>query len=498
MTVLAHSDRQLIEITRPTAWRNPRPEPRYDLVVIGGGTAGLVTAMGAAGLGARVALVERHRLGGECLHNGCVPSKALLRTARAAGELRKAAGVGVRAAAVTVDFAAAVRRMRARRAALAPNDAADRLVRAGVHLFFGDARFAGPREVIVGGDRLRFAHALIATGSRPAVPPIPGLRQIRFLTNETIFDLTACPARLIVVGGGAVGCELAQAFGRFGARVTLIEQGDRLLPHDDENAARIVQQGLEADGVQLALGVRIERVAQQDGAIVVSAVGGADRRTEELVGDRLLVAAGRAANVEALDLETAQIAVGPHGIVADDYLRTTNRRVYAAGDVCGQFQFTHAADAMARIVVQNTLFPVRRKASRLTIPWCTYTDPELAHVGLGAAEASRRHGVQTLTVPFADIDRARLDDETTGFVRVHHRDGRLLGCTIVGTGAGELIGYAAEAIARRSTLTAWASAIFPYPTRAEAFRKAGDAYLRGRLTPAVGRWLERYFQLTRW
>lgn len=498
MTIAAEANERLVELTRPTGWRNPRAQPHYDLLVIGGGTAGLVTAKGGAALGARVAIIERARLGGECLHTGCVPSKALLRTARAVGELRGAHEVGVQTSAGAVDFGAAHRRMAARRAALASNDAAKRLVRAGIDVFFGDARFTGPRMVAVAGEALRFGRAVIATGSRPAVPPIAGLAEVPFLTNETVFDLTIRPTHCIVIGGGPVGCELAQAFARFGSRVTLIEQGGQLLAHDDGDAAAIVQAGLEADGVQVVLGRRIERVTEQDGHIQVSAAPDGTAEAEHFVGNSLLVAAGRVANLDALDPSAAGIAVNPRGLVTDEYLRTTNRRVYAAGDVCGRLQFTHAADAMARIVVQNALFPLRRQVSRLTIPWCTYTDPELAHVGIGTVAGSRERRVQTLTIPFAEVDRSVIDDETAGFVRVHHRDGRLLGCTIVGRGAGELIAYASEAVARRSTLNAWASAIFPYPTRAEAFRKAGDAYRRARVTPAVRRWLEQYFRFTRW
>jgi pyruvate/2-oxoglutarate dehydrogenase complex dihydrolipoamide dehydrogenase (E3) component len=498
ITATRDADHSVDALTRPLTWRNPHPQSRYDVVVIGGGTAGLVTAMGGAALGARVALIERARLGGECLHTGCVPSKGLLRTARAVGDLRTAARVGVHAVVGGVDFDAAMRRMTQARADLARHDAADRVVRAGIDLFFGEARFTDSRTVGVAGEHLRFRRAVIATGSRPAVPPIAGLAGVSFLTNETVFELPTRPAHLIVIGGGPVGCELAQAFARFGSRVTVIEHGHRLLPHDDPDAATIVQEALAADGVEIAIDRRIDRISQRNGHIVVLVTRGSATNGEEFVGDRLLVAAGRAANVESLDLGAAGIAVGSNGVVTDDFLQTTNRRVLAAGDVCGRLQFTHAADAMARIVVQNALFPVRRKASRLTIPWCTYTDPEVAHVGIGPEPASRARQVQTLTVPFAEIDRAIIDEDPRGFIRVHHRGGRLLGCTIVGTSAGELIAYASDGVARHATLTAWASAIVPYPTRADVFRKAGDAYRRERLTPGIRRWLERYFRFTRW
>ena len=489
----------LDRLVRPPGWRNPRPQGTYDLVVIGGGTAGLVSAVGAATLGARVALVERARLGGDCLNTGCVPSKAILRTARAIGELRRADALGVRVTGVDIDFPAIMRRMRQRRAALAVNDSAPRLTRLGVQLFFGDAAFTSAREIAVGSEILRFTRAAIATGSRPAVPPIDGLSNTPYLTTETVFDLTERPARLLIIGGGAIGCELSQAFARFGSRVTVFDQSRRVLANDDPDASLLVQRALTSDGVQFELGTVITHVSHQNGAPIVYFRRSPDGPQEQLAGDRLLVATGRASDVERLDLTRAGIHAGPHGVVVNDRLRTSNRRVYAAGDVCSRFQFTHVADASARIVIQNALFFGRRRASALTIPWCTYTDPEVAHVGLSAAAAeTRRPHVQTISVPLSDVDRAVLDDEAQGFVKVHHDRGRLLGCTIVAAHAGEMIGQASSAIARGATLNDFSSTIHAYPTQGEALRKAGDAYRRTRLTPGVRRLLERYFRLTRW
>jgi pyruvate/2-oxoglutarate dehydrogenase complex dihydrolipoamide dehydrogenase (E3) component len=485
-------------LVRPPDWRNPRPRSVYDLVVIGGGTAGLVSAVGAAGLGARVALVERDRLGGDCLNTGCVPSKAMLRSARAIGELRRADALGIRVSGIAVDFGAVMHRMRQRRAALAVNDSADRLTRLGVDVFFGDGAFTGAREVAVGSQTLRFKRAAIATGSRPAVPPIEGLASTPHLTNETVFDLPDCPRRLLVIGGGAVGCELSQAFARLGSRVVVFDQAPRLLAHDDPDAAIIVQRVLAGDGVLFELGAGITEVSGRAGTVVVRFRRSPGGPVEELAGDRLLVATGRAPNIEGLDVARAGIHAGPRGVVVDDRLRTTNRRVFAAGDVCSRFQFTHAADAMARIVIQNALFLGRKKASALTIPWCTYTDPEVAHVGLVTGAAATGSDVQTISVPLSDVDRAVLDDEAEGFVRVHHAQGRLLGCTIVAAHAGEMIGQASQAIARGASLNEFSSMIVPYPTQAEALRKAGDAYRRSRLTPRVRRAFDRYFRLTRW
>lgn len=488
----------LDRLVRPRGWRNPRPHGIYDFVVIGGGTAGLVSAVGAAGLGARVALIERDRLGGDCLNTGCVPSKAILRTARAIGELRRAEELGVRVNGIDVEFTAVMDRMRRRRVALAVNDSAQRLAGLGIDVFFGQAAFAGTREVAVGSQRLRFTRATVATGSRPGVPPIDGLANTPYLTNESVFELAERPDRLLVIGGGAIGCELSQAFARLGSRVVVFDQAPRPLPADDPDASVIVQRVLTREGVRFELGTAVTHVSRRDGAVVVRFRRSPDGPPEEVEGDRLLVATGRAPNIEGLDVSRAGILAGPRGIVVDDRLRTSNRRVYAAGDVCTHLQFTHTADATARIVIQNALFFGRKRASALTIPWCTYTDPEVAHVGLSAAGAATRREVQTISVPLSDVDRAVLDDEVEGFVRVHHDHGRLLGCTIVAAHAGETIGQATGAIARGATLNELSSIIFPYPTQAEGLRKAGDAYRRTRLTPGVRRWLERYFRFTRW
>jgi pyruvate/2-oxoglutarate dehydrogenase complex dihydrolipoamide dehydrogenase (E3) component len=392
-----------------------------------------------------------------------------------------------------------MRRMRQRRAALAVSDSTERLTRLGIQVFFGTAAFTSSREIAVGSRTLRFTRAAIATGSRPAVPPIDGLSNTPYLTNETVFDLTERPDRLLIIGGGAIGCELSQAFARLGSRVTVFDQAPRLLATDDADASAIVQRVLTSDAVQFELGVVITRVSSRDGATIVHFRRSPDGPQEEIAGERLLVATGRTPNIDGLDLARAGIHAGPRGIVVDDRLRTSNRRVYAAGDVCSRFQFTHVADATARIAIQNALFFGRRKASALTIPWCTYTDPEVAHVGLSAEDAEkRRPDVQTISVPLSEVDRAVLDDEADGFVRVHHDRGRLLGCTIVAARAGEMIGQVSYALARGATLNDFASTIYAYPTQVEALRKAGDAYRRTRLTAGVRRALERYCRLTRW
>ena len=471
-------DDRLRAAAHPPGWTNPGPRGRYHLVVIGGGTAGLVTAMGASGLGARVALVERALLGGDCLITGCVPSKAILRSARAAADARFAPAVGVDVAGVEPDFAAVMRRMRARRADISPHDSAERLRAAGVDVYFGDARFTGPSAIAVDGRTLTFRRAVIATGSRAAVPPIPGLSAAPYLTNETLFSLTGQPKRLAIVGAGAIGCEMAQAFARLGTAVTLIDRAAQVLPQEDVDAAAIVARRLAADGVTVQL----------DANIVGVSAGGVDISGAGLQPcDRVLIATGRSPNIESLDLPAAGVAFDADGVIVDDHLQTGNRRIFAAGDVCSKFKFTHAADALARIVIQNALFFGRRRASALVIPWCTYTDPEVAHVGA--------YGGETITIPLADVDRAVVDEERDGFVRVHHDRGRLLGCTVVASRAGEMIGVATHALTHGASLADLGSTIQPYPTLNNAFRAAGDAYGRSRLTPGVRRHLQRYFRL---
>jgi pyruvate/2-oxoglutarate dehydrogenase complex dihydrolipoamide dehydrogenase (E3) component len=491
---------ELLSRVHPAAWKNPAPASKYDLVVVGGGTAGLVSAMGAVGLGARVALVERHLLGGDCLNTGCVPSKAVIRSARVVGELNRASALGVSPGDMCIDFGAVMRRMRQRRAGIAVHDSAERLRAAGVHVFFGAARFSDERTVLVDGQTLRFRRAVIATGGRPTAPPIPGLESVPFLTNETIFSLTELPRRLLVIGAGPIGCELAQAFARLGSVVTVFDQAVQVLPREGADAAAIVHRSLESDGVRFELGVRLDRVENAGGEARIQYTRNqqAGNATGSVAGDAILVAAGRAPNVEDLHLEAAGITATKQGVRVNIRLQTSNPRVYASGDVCSEYKFTHAADAMSRIVIQNALFFGRRKVSDLVIPWVTYTDPEVAHVGASEQDVAKAGDrLKTITVQLSEIDRAVVDDETDGFVRVHHEKGVLRGCTIVAPHAGEIIAEAVYAMTHRGTLSALSSTIHPYPTQAEALRKAGDAYRRESLTPSVRKWLQRYFAWTR-
>jgi pyruvate/2-oxoglutarate dehydrogenase complex dihydrolipoamide dehydrogenase (E3) component len=487
---LDEANLELLARVHPPDWRSPEPRGRYHLVAIGAGTAGLVTAAVAASLGARVALIERHLMGGDCLNVGCVPSKAVIAAARRA-HLREGGAV---------DFAEAMRRMRGVRARIAVEDSAARYSgEFGVDVYLGEARFTGPDRLRVGERELRFRRAVITTGARATAPPVPGLAEVGYRTNETIFELTERPARLAVIGGGPIGCELAQAFQRLGVRVTLLQDEPQLLVREDPEAAELVQRALVRDGVELVLGCTIER-AEAAGGEKRLQVKRADGRTGSLAVDEILVAAGRAPNVEGLGLEAAGVAVDPRrGVQVDDRLRTTNRRIYAAGDVCMAWKFTHAADAAAKIVVQNALFGARRKLSSLVMPWCTYTEPEVAHVGLYEAEA-RARGIEldTFVTPLAKVNRAVTDGEEEGFVKVHVRKGsdRIVGGTWVGAHAGELVTLLTLAMVSGVGLGAFSNVIYPYPTLAEGLKATAGAYTRTRLTPTVKRLFGLWFRLT--
>ena len=491
-------NRRLVANVHPADWANPAPARKYNLVVLGGGTAGLVSAVGAAGLGAKVALVERQLLGGDCLNFGCVPSKGLLRAARAAHEFSDGASFGVRIqGSLLVDFAAAAERMRKVRARISEHDSAQRLAGLGVDVFLGDASFVGPEAVQVGAQRLRFSKAVIATGARAAEPPIPGLGEVGYFTNETVFSLTQAPRRLAVIGAGPIGCELAQAFRRLGSQVSIVGRAKRLLPREDQETAALLQGVFEKEGIALRLDAKVERVEQQPGAkvLVVSRSGERD----DIRCDEILVAVGRAPNIEGLGLAQAGVAFDERGVRVDGRLRTSNPRIYAAGDICSAYKFTHAADAMARVVIQNALFFGRKRAARLVIPWCTYTDPEIAHVGINEDQARKRPDVATYRVDMSTVDRAILDGEELGFAKIHARkkDGQILGATLVARHAGEMIPELVLAMGERLGLKTIAGTIHPYPTQAEILKKAAEAHLRSRLTPSLQQWLKRYFRWRR-
>lgn len=462
-------DQTLRERVKPPHWVNPKPRKRYQLAVIGGGPAGLMCAAAAAGLGASVALVERDLLGGDCLNVGCVPSKTLLRTAKAAAEVRWAQRSGVHAAEPAIDFAHVMEDVRRIRAQLASHDSAERFRSLGIDVFLGAGQFKDRKSVEVNGQFLKFGRCVIATGTSPDSAENPPIAGSRWFTNESIFTLRELPKRLLVLGAGPVGCELAQAFARLGSAVTISSRDGRVLPREDRDLAGCVEEALRADGVRFATEPALPAAF-----------------------DAVLAATGRRPNVAGLNLEAAGVSFDEkRGIHIDDYLRTTNPRVFAAGDVADLgYRFTNAADAMARLVVRNALFAGRGRASSLVIPWCTYTQPELARIGLSEAEARERG----IAVTVFRNDSGQLDRAVTD--RAEHRvkvlvcagSDRIVGAAVVGPHAGELIGAFSIAMTHGIGLKGLANTIFPYPTYIESLRKIADQYSRTRLTPRA-RWL---------
>jgi pyruvate/2-oxoglutarate dehydrogenase complex dihydrolipoamide dehydrogenase (E3) component len=491
------SDQELVANVHPSDWVNPEPPRRYHLVVVGGGTGGLVTAAIAAGLGARVALVERHLLGGDCLNVGCVPSKAMIAAARRwhAAEGANGAYGGPRVAAPG-EFGQAMARMRRIRARLSRIDAAARFRDLGVDVYLGEGRFTGGDTLVVDGRTLRFRRAVIATGTRPSIPPIPGLDEAGYLTNETVFNLTELPRRLLVLGAGPVGSELAQAFARFGSEVTIVAQEAHILPREDPDAAAIVERAMAADGIRLVARARAHRAERRGDTRILDVEH--EGEVGELAAEHLLVASGRVPNVEGMGLDAAGVACDRRGVTVDDRLRTSNPRIFAVGDVCSRERFTHAADAQARLVVANALFHGigGGKVSRLVVPRVTYTSPEIAHVGVREPDAPDR--VRTFTVPLHEVDRAVLDGEEEGFFRVHLRRGtdRILGATLVAEHAGDMIGEIALAMTSGVGLAGIGDTIHPYPTQSEVFRKAADAWRRTRLTTGARQALDAFFRWT--
>jgi pyruvate/2-oxoglutarate dehydrogenase complex dihydrolipoamide dehydrogenase (E3) component len=501
-------NQRLVENVHPSRWVNPEPSGRYNMVVIGAGTAGLVTAAIAAGIGAKVALIEKHLMGGDCLNVGCVPSKGMIRASRAWADLRRAEEFGLHIPpGVKYDFGAAMARMRRLRARISHTDSAHRYKNLGVDVYIGSGRFTGPGTIQVegpaGNRTLRFAKAALCTGARAAAPPTPGLEEAGYLTNETVFWLTELPRRLAVIGAGPIGCELAQSFARFGSRVYLIEVLHGILPNEDRDAAEIVQQSMARDGVTLLCCGKELKVNKTDGGkrLTVDSHG----QRYDIAVDEILVGVGRAPNVEGLGLETVGVEYDRTGVKVNSRLQTTNPRIYAAGDVCSRYKFTHAADAMAQIVIQNALFPhpfglAYASIDSLTIPWCTYTEPEIAHVGMYEAEAKTKGlQVETYTYRLDEVDRAILDGEEEGFARVHIQKGtdKILGATIVAAHAGDLISEFTALIKAGAGAKTLAGTIHPYPTQAEVNKKVVNLWRKAHFTEGQKRMLKRWFEWTR-
>ncbi len=466
----------------------------FDVIVIGGGSAGLVTAAGSAGIGARAALIERDRLGGECLWTGCVPSKSLLACAKLVAHASHGGRYGIDAS-VRVDFPRVMQWVHGARTRIAPNDSAERFRGLGVDVVLGTARFTGPRAVDVDGRRLTARRVVVATGSRPAIPPVRGLDGVHYFTNESIFEIAERPAHLLVLGGGPIGLELAQAFVRLGSRVTLVESSATLLSNEEPELAQLLAARLVAEGIELHLGAKAIEASATPGGVSLSLESNAGTRVVQ--GSHLLVATGRIARTDTLDLARAGIAVGERGIVVDEHLRTTAEGVWACGDVVGGPRFTHVADYQARLVVRNAFFPLKDKVDYAAIPWVTYTDPELAHVGITEREARARYGgdVRVFSRSFSDVDRAIADGETEGLVKLVTRgNGTLLGGHILAAGAGDMIGEVALALKHGLGINALASLVHPYPTMSESIRQAAQGFDKARFTGiprAIAKWFAR-------
>jgi len=470
--------------------------PEFDIVVIGGGVGGLVVAAGGATLGAKVALVEKHRMGGDCLWYGCVPSKTLIKSARVAHTMRHADRWALRPADPAPDLALVMERVRSVIAGIEPNDSPERFRALGVDVTFGDGRFTAPDVFEVNGRKLTGTTFVLATGSRPVVPPIPGLGETPFLTNETLFDLREPVPSLLVVGGGPIGSELAQAMRRLGCEVTVVDIAPRILPSEDEDLTQVVDQQLRAEGVHYFLDTAIQHASVREGLIALT-VKGRSGKEELVTGTHLLLAAGRRPNVEGLGLDAAGVTVANGQITVDAALRTTNPRIYAIGDVAGGYQFTHLAEHHAGIVLRHAIFKLRWTKPSPVVPWCIYTDPELARVGLSETQAKERHiEHRVYRFPFSDIDRARTDGDTQGFAKlITDPRGKLLGAAIVGPNAGELISECVLAISKGLRAADLSGAIHVYPTLAQVNRRVAAQRLKERLTPSTARWIRRIFRL---
>ncbi|MDB5508659.1 MAG: dihydrolipoamide dehydrogenase [Hyphomicrobiales bacterium] len=455
-----------------------------DLCVIGAGSGGLSVAAAAAAMGVSVVLVEKGKMGGDCLNYGCVPSKSLIAAGHVAQAMREAGRFGIRAVEPQVDLAATMRHVREVIAEIAPNDSQERFTSMGVTVIRAAGRFTGAKSLEAGGKTIRARRFVIATGSSPALPPVPGIEQVRALTNESIFDLDKMPTRLVVLGGGPIGLELAQAFRRLGCDVVVLDIG-KMLPREDPEFAELAAAQLAREGVVLREGVRIARVESHGPGIRVHLEGG-----ETVDGSHLLVATGRKANVHGLGLEAAGVRFTPKGIEVGPDLRSSNRRIYAIGDVAGGAQFTHAANYHAGLVIRATLFRLRVRLQPHLVPRVTYTDPEIAVAGLSEAEARQQDGkVRVLRWPFAENDRAQAERRTAGHVKVVlARNGTILGAGIVGPQAGELIALWQMAVTRGLKIGAIAGLVLPYPTLSEVSKRAAVTAFMPTLS---NKWLRR-------
>lgn len=490
-------NRALVDRVHPPDYVNPEPAAKYNLVVVGAGTAGLVCAIGASRLGARVALVEKNLLGGDCLNYGCVPSKAMIRSARVMGDINRSSEYGIHLTGHAVaDFPKVMERMRRLRAQISVKDSVERFVSLGSDIFMGEGKFISRHKLEVDGQVLEFKRAVIATGTRPRQPEIDGLAEAGFLTNETVFSLTERPDKLVVIGGGPIGVELAQAFRRFGSAVTIIQRNEQFLPREDKDAATLLRNVFAREGIVCKLRTQVTKVAVREGAKVLHATGPKGEETFEAT--EILVGVGRIPNVEGLNLEAAGVEYDRvKGIKVNPYLQTTNKHIYAAGDVCYPFKFTHMAEATARVVIQNAMFIRSARHRSLTIPWCTYTDPEIAHVGLYERDAEKKGvPIETFFQRFSDVDRAVLDGEEDGFIKIHVGKGKskILGATIVARNAGDLLSEITLAmVTGKGVKPLSVGVIHPYPTQSDVIKRTASQYYEKKMTLFLKKWLGRWF-----
>jgi len=497
-------NQQLVANVHPFDWVNPEPVGRYNIVVIGAGTAGLITAVIAASLGAKVALIEKHLMGGDCLNVGCVPSKGMIRAARAWADLRNAAEFGLHIpAGVKYDFGAVMARMRQLRARISHNDSAHRYKSLGVDVYIGSGRFTGSDTIQVegpaGNRTLTFARAAVCTGARASVPPIPGLQETGYRTNETIFSLTELPPRLAVIGAGPIGCELAQSFARFGSQVYLIEATHGIMPNEDRDAAEIVARQMLRDGVTLLCCGKDVMVQKTEGGKRLTI--DSHEQQYDVTVDEILVGVGRTPNIEGLGFETVGVEYDKAGVKVNHRLQTTNPIIYAAGDICSRYKFTHAADAMAQIVIQNALFPhplglAYASVESLTMPWCTFTEPEIAHVGMYEKDAKAKGiEVETYTYKLDEVDRAILDGEDEGFARIHIQKGTdtIVGATIVASHAGDMISEFSVLMKAGAGAKTLADTIHPYPTQAEVNKKVVNLWRKAHFSQGTKNILAKLF-----
>ena len=480
----------------------------YNVVVIGAGTAGLVAAAGTAALGGRVALIERNKMGGDCLNYGCVPSKALIASARLIDRIRNASRWGLEKQEAQFGFESVFESMRARRGKIAPHDSVERFESLGVDVFSGEASFGSPGGIKVDGQQLQAKNFVVACGTRAGIPPIDGIQNVPFFTNETIFDqLRTKPESMIVLGGGPIGCELGQAMSRLGVKVTIVEVLDQILPKEDRDVADWMETHLETEDIRVLRSSKATRVSVRDGRVRFELArrtpGSLETEPTQIVTDTLLVSAGRVPNTERLNLEAAGVKYNSRGIEVNAYLQTSQPHIYAAGDIVGPYQFTHIADAQARVVVRNILMPfqsLRQKMDYSVVPWCTYTDPEVARVGLNEADAKQQNiSYELISVGISELDRAVVEREELGFIKVLAAKGtdRILGVTIVAAHAGDVLHEFVLAMKHRIGLGQLASTIHAYPTFAELARKVGDHYNKKRLTPFLRKVFSWLYQRSR-